>query len=95
MIYEFEFDQAKSEANKAKHGIDFVEAQKLWDDEFRHIYEARYVEEVRWNATARLNNKYWSAFYTWRDNLIRLISVRRAREEEIERYDANYRRRIG
>ncbi|MEC9464013.1 MAG: BrnT family toxin, partial [Pseudomonadota bacterium] len=29
---EFEFDPAKSEANKAKHGIDFVAAQELWYD---------------------------------------------------------------
>jgi uncharacterized protein len=30
---EFEFDPAKSSANKAKHGINFVEAQTLWLDE--------------------------------------------------------------
>jgi uncharacterized DUF497 family protein len=30
---EFEFDPEKSSANKAKHGIDFVEAQTLWLDE--------------------------------------------------------------
>lgn len=30
---EFEFDERKSAANKAKHGIDFVEAQALWLDE--------------------------------------------------------------
>jgi len=29
---EFEFDHKKSESNKRKHGIDFYEAQKLWDD---------------------------------------------------------------
>jgi uncharacterized DUF497 family protein len=29
---EFEFDQNKSDSNKHKHGIDFYEAQKLWDD---------------------------------------------------------------
>jgi len=29
---EFEFDERKSTLNKAKHGIDFVEAQAIWDD---------------------------------------------------------------
>ena len=29
---EFEFDPQKSESNKKKHGIDFNEAQALWDD---------------------------------------------------------------
>ena len=32
MQYSFEFDEAKSRANKKKHGIDFVEAQDLWLD---------------------------------------------------------------
>ena len=29
---EFEFDEHKSQLNKDKHGLDFVEAQKLWND---------------------------------------------------------------
>ena len=29
---EFEFDATKSAANRAKHGIDFVEAQSIWND---------------------------------------------------------------
>ena len=28
----FAFDPAKSAANKLKHGIDFIEAQALWED---------------------------------------------------------------
>jgi uncharacterized DUF497 family protein len=28
----FEFDAAKSESNRTKHGIDFVVAQGLWND---------------------------------------------------------------
>ena len=28
----FEYDPAKNESNKAKHGIDFEEAKALWDD---------------------------------------------------------------
>ena len=31
---EFEFDEAKSKANQDKHGIDFVAAQKLWQDPY-------------------------------------------------------------
>ena len=29
---EFEFNEAKSRANQDKHGIDFREAQRLWDN---------------------------------------------------------------
>ena len=28
----FEFDRAKSDSNRAKHGIDFVDVQALWAD---------------------------------------------------------------
>ena len=28
----FEFDKAKSQANLSKHGINFIDAQALWDD---------------------------------------------------------------
>lgn len=31
-MYTFEFDSAKSESNRSKHGMDFVEAQGLWND---------------------------------------------------------------
>jgi len=30
---QFEFDERKSRINKLKHGIDFVEAQELYQDE--------------------------------------------------------------
>jgi uncharacterized protein len=43
----FEFDAAKSAANKAKHGIDFVEAQALWLDPDRIELPARPTDEPR------------------------------------------------
>ncbi len=94
MIYEFEYDLAKSEANKAKHGIDFAEAQQLWEDGYRSINQTRSETEVRWLVTSQLFGRFWTAVYTWRGKVIRLISVRRAREMEIEHYEDNKRRRI-
>jgi len=43
----FEFDASKSAANKAKHGIDFVEAQLLWLEPDRIELPARPVDEPR------------------------------------------------
>jgi uncharacterized DUF497 family protein len=45
---EFEFDEAKSQANLAKHGIDFVDAQSLWFDPLRLEIPARTEDEPRW-----------------------------------------------
>ena len=84
---DFEFDPAKSAGNKAKHGIDFDEAQALWDD-FRLLEApARTVDEPRFIAIGRIGSRHWSAVCTRRGERIRIISVRRASREEIERYE--------
>lgn len=82
----FEFDSAKSESNRAKHGIDFVAAQKIWNDANRIEREAQSQTEPRFQVIGRLQEKIWSAFITYRETHIRIISVRRARDEERKLY---------
>ena len=84
---EFAFDPHKSEANKAKHGIDFVEAQALWGDPRLLEIPARTSDEPRFLVVARFRGKNWSAVITYRAEVIRLISVRRSRLEEIQLYE--------
>lgn len=84
---EFEFDPNKSASNKIKHGIDFVEAQALWDDPDICRYPSNRTYELRWMITGKFNDKHWSAVVTYRTDKIRIISVRRARTEEIEIYE--------
>jgi len=85
---DFEFDSHKSEENKKKHGIDFVEAQMLWDDPDRIEVPARTIDEPRFLVIGKIANKYWSGIITYRGEKIRIISVRRARREEIEIYES-------
>jgi uncharacterized protein len=80
----FEFDPAKSEANKIKHGIDFEEAQLLWEDNNFLEAPARTMDEPRMIV---IGDKHWSAIYTYRDGATRIISVRRARKEEVFIYE--------
>ncbi len=82
----FEFDLEKSAANKAKHGIDFVEAQDIWTDTDRLEIPARSMDEPRYQVIGRIGEKTCSAFITYRNENIRIISVRRARPEEEARY---------
>jgi len=84
---EFEFDDAKSRVNETKHGIDFVEAQALWLDEMRVEIPARTADEPRFVLVGRIGEKHWSAVFTYREERIRLISVRRSREEEVAIYE--------
>ena len=83
----FEFDERKSQANKAKHCIDFVEAQALWLDEALAEVPARGDSEKRFLVVGLMGDKHWSAFVTYRDENIRLISVRRSRPEEVAIYE--------
>jgi uncharacterized DUF497 family protein len=83
----FEYDQSKSDSNRAKHGIDFNEAQALWDDESFLEIPARNLDEPRFLVIGKIKGKHWSAVITYRDGNIRIISVRRSRDEEIEIYE--------
>ena len=83
----FEFDPAKSVANKAKHGIDFMDAQALWTDPDRLEVPARPMDEPRVIIIGRIAQAFWSATVTYRhEDTIRIISVRRARDDEKARY---------
>lgn len=84
---DFEFDLKKSASNKNKHGIDFEEAQKLWEDPHLLEIEARSIDEPRFLLIGKIGSKYWSAVVTHRDNKVRIISVRRARREEVDLYE--------
>ncbi len=79
----FEFDPDKSLANLEKHGLDFRRAQLLWQDPMRLEVRARTEgTEERWALIASVQDKLWTAVWTWRGDVIRIISVRRARKEE-------------
>ena len=84
---EFEFDLQKSESNWQKHGINFATAQLIWSDPDRIQIPAKDVDELRFMIIGKIDQKHWSAIITYRDDKIRIISVRRSRDEEIEIYE--------
>jgi hypothetical protein len=83
----FEFDANKSDSNWVKHGIDFISAQLLWEDPDRIQIPAKDIDEPRFMIIGKIDEKYWSAIFTNRDDNIRIISVRRSRDEEIDLYE--------
>jgi uncharacterized protein len=84
----FEFDPDKSAENKRKHGIDFEDAQKLWADSGLVEIPARTTDEFRWLLVGKIDEKHWSAVITRRGDNIRIISVRRSRDEEVALYES-------
>jgi hypothetical protein len=85
---EFEFDPQKSQANKKKHGIDFDEAQALWDDPDLIEIPVRTSDEPRFLIIAKSSGRHWSGVITYRGGKIRIISVRRSRKEEVDIYES-------
>jgi uncharacterized protein len=85
---QFEFDPRKSELKKLKHGINFTEAQQLWEDPNRLLIPARTSDEPRFLLVAKVSDKHGSAVFTIRDESVRIISVRRSRDEEVEIYES-------
>lgn len=84
----FEYDDAKSRSNKAKHGIDFIQAQDLWSDPGLLEIPAKVLDEPRYLIVGLLGGRHWSAVITYRGTNIRIISVRRARAEEVALYES-------
>lgn len=84
----FEYDSKKSQTNLEKHGIDFEDAQAIWNDAERLEIPANTVDEPRYLVIGKINGKHWSAVITYRRESIRIISVRRSRDEEIELYES-------
>ncbi|MBW2603361.1 MAG: BrnT family toxin [Deltaproteobacteria bacterium] len=82
------YNNRKSKSNKKKHGIDFFEAQALWDDPDRIVIPAETIDEPRCIVIGQINQKSWSAIVTYRNDKIRIISIRRARMEEVEIYES-------
>lgn len=88
----FEWDEGKRTENLRKHHFDFVDAEALWMSEPWTDLPARSARaEGRSLRVAPFAGKYWTMVYTWRGEVIRVISVRRSRKGEI---DACQQRRL-
>jgi uncharacterized protein len=85
----FEYNPEKSNSNLQKHGIDFEQAQMLWQDKNLLILVSRFPDEQRYLAIGQISELPWTAIFTERDERIRLISVRRSRKEEKALYEQN------
>lgn len=55
---DFEFDEAKSQANQDKHGIDFVVAQVLWKYPYLLENRAKFEDEPRFLLIGKIGEKH-------------------------------------
>jgi uncharacterized DUF497 family protein len=81
----FEYDPAKSRANADKHGINFKAVQRMWDGVVIAA-PARSIAEDRLMAIGLIEGKFWTVIATLRGSVLRIISARRSRQNEIKLY---------
>ena len=87
-MHTFEYDNKKSRSNLEKHGIDFIDAQLIWDDPDFIEIQANSNDEPRSLVIGCIAEKCWSAVITNRNKNIRIISVRRTRKLEVALYES-------
>jgi uncharacterized protein len=66
-----------------------ISRKALWSDPALLEIPARVSDEPRWVVIGNMNEKYWSAVITRRGDNVRIISVRRSRDEEVEIYESD------
>lgn len=84
-ILTFEWDSRKSESNFSKHGIDFEDAVHVFYGTIL-LHRSDRNNEERWIAIGSLEGRLIAVVFTRRENVIRIISARRARKNEEREY---------
>jgi uncharacterized DUF497 family protein len=85
---EFEWDEAKARSNLEKHGVSFLTAAAIFSNErLERIDDREDYGELRWIALGRTGIEVYRIVFTWRsENLIRIVSARKASKDEQEIY---------
>ncbi|MBI4208604.1 MAG: BrnT family toxin [Deltaproteobacteria bacterium] len=74
----FEYDPNKSEINEKQHGVNFVEAQELWEGNYVMIPAKDVKGENRSSILGKIEGKIYVAIFTQRGEKLRIISCHRA-----------------
>jgi len=83
----FEWDETKRQLNLHKHGIDFIDAQKIWSGSvLEYSSDQTHHDEERYLAIGEFDGDCITVIFTWRGDTRRLISARKARHYEQKDY---------
>lgn len=87
---DFEWDEIKARANEKKHGISFLEATEVFDDDHSscvHDPDHSYDEERYLLFGVSTKGNFLVVSYIERSGIIRLISARRMTRQERKAYE--------
>ena len=84
---EFEWDEAKRETNLCSHGIDFFDAETVFDGHTVTLEDTRRAYgERRFVTFGLLEGTVIAIVHTEREDVIRIISMRKASKHEERSY---------
>ncbi len=90
---EFEWDEGKRRSNLQKHGVDFIRACRIFEGDVVEFEDTRYdYGEDRFIAIGETEGLLLTVVYADRHPVSRLISARKATQDERKIYDENYPR---
>jgi uncharacterized protein len=82
----FEWDERKRRSNLDKHGLDFIDVESIFDRPHVLVPAVYSGGEERFLVIGRLEGRYVTVVFTFRSESVRVISFRRARHEERQKY---------
>ena len=83
----FEWDEVKRRKNLRKHGIDFVGCKQIFLSDTLTAQDARHAYgEARFLTIGLLEGRVVTVAHTETDDLIRIISIRKATRNEQKTY---------
>lgn len=88
----FEGDEAKRRAVLRERGLDFLDAALLFDGRLLLTAPSPRGQEERWISVGEVEGRLIAVVWTWREQAIRIVTARRARNEEKRRYRALFGR---
>jgi hypothetical protein len=87
----FEWDDAKRESNLAKHRVDFLSAVRIFEGAvLERVDTRRNYREARISCLGEIGGRVYAVVYTWRGDIRRIISARKANARETRTYRARY-----
>ena len=85
----YEFDPTKDEGNLDKHGLQLADAEGFdWETAVVREDARRQYAEQRFEATGLIGDRLHVLVYCWREDAVRVISLRKANMREVKRYVA-------
>lgn len=84
-----DFDPAKDEANRVKHGVPLAFGVRVFEDAGHIVLPSlRPIDgEDRYKAVGMVDGRLWTAIHVWRGETVRMISVRRSNAGEQRDHD--------